>query len=762
MALRRSEEEKTFEISILRRKNREICELYQCMQRKFEDASKLQSERASHVIQVRQEEESEREKGTLQTVADTYNDRIKCLEAVAASEEAALACQSNSDVVHSDSELTHPDVESFAKMKEEVKSLVREKATLWTMVDTCNDRIKCLEADKDSLDSLLNDTQEEHERLVLSMDSRIAASLEAALACQSISDVAHSDSELTHPDVESFAKMKEEVKSLVREKGTLQTMMDTCNDRIKCLEVDKDSLDRLLNDIQEDHKHQLLSVESKVVAAEEAVLACQSMLDTANSTNASIRADVENLETSLTATKTLKEELERKVDKLESKVEAVEAERVSLESRLASCKESLIEMERSCSERIEQANLKCTETEQELVRVSSVKENSAIFAHREIEKLKKELRCTEIQREEMKEALEEMIERCTLLENDLSSVEQDRNSKDVELSAKKEEYKKLLAERDATHVDLEKSLEELKAKFEVAVSTKASLQNYVSSLVHDVKVKETTIETLSKDLAIIFPKKYSNQSTTLSFQAKLQLVVDHLRESLQKKEEEVENLRILLEKKQQRIEQLQTSESRNAEEVGSLNALIREKQEGIKHLDASLDHVQTHMHALAKKNEKLAAVLADFKAHANHMNSTNNELNNMLDMYKSRCTELEKSLAEANAYPQANVCVVMQPPFLEQKQEKREGRSQETTNRNSQHSPELSKPETAEIKRLTQARKNWEALKREKALREEAEKASEDDRPTATILQDDEYFCGRNRRSVRRPSYKPRIVSPEK
>jgi chromosome segregation ATPase len=320
----------------------------------------------------------------------------------------------------------------------------------------------------------------------------------------------------------------------------------------------------------------------------------------------------------------------------------------------------------------------------------------------------------ESSRDKMKKTAETMIQRYSLLEQSLSEVEKDLHAKTEELVGWREEVERISAEKE----DLEKYLESLKSKVESAAP-------------------------LSKKDAL------------------LHHCIDNLIKCFQKKDKEVAKLTSSLEQREIDLVDLARSSKEDADTIKSLEALIQGRDEEMKYLNGSLVYLQTQMNAIAKKYEHCASTLEEFKIHVNELNLENSELNHELCILKKnmgkktpeearsktpgkRLTNYAKSslLEKAQDFNPRTPSRTKAETILDTKSSRRRSGS-ENWQEAALSMPRKTAVVDSDESPLSQARKNWEALKREKA--EDLAKTffTSTQSSNALNLQDDEYVLSR-------------------
>jgi chromosome segregation ATPase len=499
--------------------------------------------------------------------------------------------------------------------------------------------------------------------------------------------------------------LESKIASLEKNVAELQMMLDIASskyeankDYIEDLEVSLAAATKINEEFVEKRLGMLLS---KIESAENLAHERELLLEEAKCNHASI---VEKLEESLTAANAVNEELKNDLS-------IIQEERDSTALKIESYKSTLGELEQKLNNEL----AKHEETKEELVRANSVREGSSLYANREIQKLKKKLKEVESSRDKMKKTAETMVQRYSLLEQSLSEVEKDLHAKTEELEGWKEEAERISAEKE----DLEKYLENLKSKVE-------------------------SVAPLNKNDAL------------------LHHCIDNLIKCFQKKEKEVAKLSSSLEQREIDLVDLVRSSKDDADTIKSLEALIQGRDEELKYLNGSLVYLQKQMNAIAKKYEHCASTLEEFKIHAKELNLENSELNHELCMLKknmgkktpeearsktpcNRLTNYAKSslLEKAQDFNPRTPSRTQAEKIPDTKSSSRSSRS-EIWQESGVSIPNKTAVVDSDDSPLSQARKNWEAIKREKAG-DQAKTffASTTRVSNALNLQDDEYVLSR-------------------
>ena len=361
---------------------------------------------------------------------------------------------------------------------------------------------------------------------------------------------------------------------------------------------------------------------------------CQHRLQYANDTIQELEAKVSAANNTIRDLESKLEEKEKLIDSIKQEKEALLENVARLESDLKNLQEDREDLQAQLvtSERaLEECDQKRQEWESEYIRITQNKDASALFAHREIDRLKKEIKELSYTRDEQKERFQIAERQCEELEQEIVQLRKDLETKDEELLAmgdevvdqlenKDKEWKEKMNEKDKTFRELEKVVSGLKTKLDMSVATKTSLQNYVSTLVHDLKEKEAELITLKTDIAVHYPSVKGNGDVSGTGTLKGRRdAVENLREALNKKKEEIDKLNDTIKEQDSEIKKLKKQISNKIEELESKNEILEEsakEQQNLKEklasqkeeknmLKASIEHLRKELEGTEKVNNKL-------------------------------------------------------------------------------------------------------------------------------------------------------------
>lgn len=250
--------------------------------------------------------------------------------------------------------------------------------------------------------------------------------------------------------------------------------------------------------------------------------------------------------------------------------------------------------------------------------------------------------------------------------------------------------------------------------------------------------------------------------------------VDHVLKALHKKEKEAKRLSALLEQSRNYVSDLNASVDANKDIIQTLKKSIRDKEKEMKYLNESLVYVQKQIKSSTIKYDTCKQSLDEYKVRAQELHEENIDLYNKLSFLESKGIKvdsartpnrrmgLQQSLHEKSqqsALPKTpsrrseSLQEFLPKAPINDRSDKTKDFTSEitkeiapTTSRHSRNlAPPPPPPETSELvsSPTSQARKNWEALKKEKAG--DIFSTNKENRPNAKVLLDDEFAPSRRK-----------------